>query len=181
MLLIKVAAEMVTFEGNVTSAVEMVDVTISSTPPPAPIVLFAIAARLLTSVASVVAATVVIVVDDVARVIGTNFVANVGVIVDQGSRGVDATTVAIVVGCSVDAMELAIVAIVVLIGASVGTNGNCGHGCLICGPSILSNTYPMSEPAVNPILYERVIMLPDKKNINQLLMKFTESVCETRQ
>lgn len=30
----------------------------------------------------------------------------------------------------------------------------------IAGPSILSNTYPINEPAVKPILYDRVIMFP---------------------
>lgn len=130
---------MVTFKGNVTNAVGIADVTISETPPT---VLFAIAVRLVTSVASVVAVTVLNVDGDVARVIGTNFVANVvvaAIVVVDGSRVVDNNVLA-VVGCNVDTMAFTTVAIVVLTGASVAMNGNCGQGCLICGPSILSKT-----------------------------------------
>lgn len=80
------------------------------------------------------------------------------------SGGTDVISVVVnavvVVGASVVVIIVWIVAAVVLIGATVGMNGYFGQGSWICGPSIDSNTQLMSEPAVKPILYESVIMLP---------------------
>lgn len=130
-----VAAETVVFKCIVANGVEIVDVTISATPPP-PAVPFAIAVRLVTSVASVVAETVVNIDGGVTRAIGISLVANVVVVFVDDIQAVVSKEVVV---CTVEATAL-MVAIVVLIGASVAINGNCGQGCLICGPSMLSNT-----------------------------------------
>lgn len=52
------------------------------------------------------------------------------------------------------------VVVVILIGASVAMKGNFGQGLIIGGPSIESNTYPIKEPAVSPMLYDNVIIFP---------------------
>lgn len=134
-----VAAEMVVFKGIVASDVEMVDVRISSTLPT--VLFIAIAVILVTSVVNVVAVTEAMVGCDVARVIGTSFVANAVVVVGvNGIRFVGSSVLAVVVTvCSVDTTALMVV-IVVFIGAMVGANGYLGQFCGICGPSILSNT-----------------------------------------
>lgn len=131
-----VAAEMVVFKGIVASDVEMVDVRISSTLPT--VLFIAIAVILVTSVVNVVAVTEAMVGCDVARVIGTSFVANAVVVVGvNGIRFVGSSVLAVVV--TVDTTALMVV-IVVFIGAMVGANGYLGQFCGICGPSILSNT-----------------------------------------
>lgn len=116
----------------------MVDVILSSA---LPIALFATRlVRLVTSVVTVVAVTVAMVDRGVvARVIGTIIVDSVVALVVDGSNWVAGSNVLGVVVCSVDAI-VAMVAIVVFIGASVAINGNLGHGCLSFSPSILSNT-----------------------------------------
>lgn len=129
-------AEIVVLEGILASGVEMVGEKICPTPSTA---LFAVAVRFATSVVIVVVVIALIVDRDVARVIGTKSVANVvATLVVDDNRSVDSNV--LVVDCSVDTTELMVVIVVVLIGASVAINGKCGHGYLICGPSILSNT-----------------------------------------
>lgn len=131
-------AEMVEFKGIDARVVEMVDVTLSSTPPTA---LFAIKlVRLVTTVVSVVAVTVAMVDRGVvARVIGTIIVDNVvAVLVVDGNCVVGSRVLGVVV-CSVVAIVL-MVAIVVFMGVSVGANGNFGQLSSRFGPSILSNT-----------------------------------------
>lgn len=86
--------------------------------------------NVVTKVAKVVTVTVVSVERVVSRVVVGKIVVGSRVLGVIGISGVVFIVVAIVL----------MVAIVVLSGASVGTNGNFGHGFTICGPNILSNT-----------------------------------------
>lgn len=143
MLLMNVVAtaEMVAFKGIVARVVEIVDVILSSALPTA---LFAIKlVRLVTSVVSVVAVTVAMVDRGVvARVIGTIIVDNVVtvLVMVDGNWVVGSNVLPAVVVCSVDAIALMVVIVVVFMGVSVGANGNFGQLSSRFGPSILSNT-----------------------------------------
>lgn len=112
-------------KGNATGAV--IDDAISSSavvPFPCPV-------KLDTIVAKVVAATATKVDRVVSLVNGETVVEDAVVVLNRVG--------AIVVVRNVDII-VRIVAVVVFIGASVAMNGNLGHGLIIGGPSIESNT-----------------------------------------
>lgn len=57
------------------------------------------------------------------------------------------------VGASVVGAAVAwVIHVVVSTSSSFGTNGYLRHGNAIGGPSMFSNTYPTSEPAVRPVM-----------------------------
>lgn len=115
---------MVVVKGNEIG--EEVDETISSS------AVVPLAVTLDRIVAKVVAATVT----KVDRVVSIEN----GKRVDEAIEVVFSLIGAIVVVAKVDVIVLIAAAVVVFNGASVAMNGNFGHGFIICGPSIESNT-----------------------------------------
>lgn len=87
----------------------------------------------------------------VAIVIGAVVVIGIGIVV--------AAVVTIVFNVVVIARIVVAVTLLTTVGG-IGAYGYIGHGFAIGGPSIESNTYPISEPAVKPTLYESVIIFP---------------------
>lgn len=140
---------MAVFKGINDIGEEVDDATASSST----VVPFPMAVMLETIVASVVAATVT----KVDRVVSS--LTNGKRVVEDGADVLNFVG-ASVVDLNVDVIVLIVDAIVVFIGASVAMNGNFGHGLTIGGPSIESNTYPIKDPTVNPMLYESVIIFP---------------------
>lgn len=128
-------AEMAVVKGDANG--EIVVDAISSIP----LMLFPTDVSVDTIVAKVVTAIVLRVDRVVGFVVDKTFVANVVVVVAivVGLVGITVVDIVVVVVVNVDKMVL-IVAAVILFGASVGINGNLGHGSSIGGPSILSNT-----------------------------------------
>lgn len=145
----KIDVEMAVFKGINDIGEEVDDATASSST----VVPFPMAVMLETIVASVVAATVT----KVDRVVSS--LTNGKRVVEDGANGLNFVG-ASVVDLNVDVIVLIVDAIVVFIGASVAMNGNFGHGLTIGGPSIESNTYPIKDPTVKPMLYESVIIFP---------------------
>lgn len=140
---------MAVFKGINDIGEEVDDATASSST----VVPFPMAVMLDTIVASVVAATVT----KVDRVVSS--LKNGKRLVEDGADVLNFVG-ASVVDLNVDVIVLIVDAIVVFIGASVAMNGNFGQGLTNGGPSIESNTYPIKDPTVKPMLYESVIIFP---------------------
>lgn len=145
----KIDVEMAVFKGINDIGEEVDDATASSST----VVPFPMAVMLETIVASVVAATVT----KVDRVVSS--LTNGKRLVEDGADVLNFVG-ASVVDLNVDVIVLIVDANVVFIGASVAMNGNFGHGETNGGPSIESNTYPIKDPTVKPMLYESVIIFP---------------------
>lgn len=145
----KIDVEMAVGKGTNDIGEEVDDATASSST----VVPFPMAVMLDTIVASVVAATVT----KVDRVVSS--LTNGKRVVEDGADVLNFVG-ASVVDLNVDVIVLIVDAIVVFIGASVAMNGNFGHGETIGGPNMESNTYPIKDPTVKPMLYESVIIFP---------------------